>query len=110
MFTVSSYSRTHQINYGVLDVDGDSTVAVIPVSNPPAPCPCVVRVSTTDFDQIAVTPIVVTGHETSDLVDSGQRAGAIEASISAIITSARRPASQPKVMCIYRTCQRPRLR
>ena len=72
----------------VLNAADGPTVAVIPVTAPPVPCPCVVRVSTAAFDQIGVVPIVVTGHDIAEPVDSAQQQGAIDASISAQRTPA----------------------
>jgi hypothetical protein len=48
-----------------LDRDGNPTVASLPVNAPPAPCPCVIRVSTASNDQIAVVPIRIVGHPTA---------------------------------------------
>ena len=39
-----------------------------PVAVPPVPCPCIVRVSSTDNDEIAVAPINIIGHPTGELV------------------------------------------
>jgi len=39
-----------------------------PVAVPPTPCPCIVRVSSPDNDEIAVAPITIIGHPTAELV------------------------------------------
>lgn len=67
----------------VLDPTGGPTVALVPASAPPSPCPCVVRVATADFRQIAVAPLELQGHESADLVDSAQPSGGILAAIAA---------------------------
>lgn len=66
----------------VLDASGDATVSVIPVANPPSPCPCVVRVATADFQQVAVSPLKVIGHEIAEPVESAQQRGGIAAYIA----------------------------
>lgn len=50
-----------------LDTDGTSTVVQIPIAMPPAPCPCVVRVSSRTNDEIAIAPITLTGHPVEPL-------------------------------------------
>ena len=40
-----------------------------PVGVPPSDCPCVIRVVGRDVDEIAVTPIVLTGHPVGPIID-----------------------------------------
>lgn len=44
--------------------DGDATAASFLVSAPPVPCPCVVRASSTEGDEVATAPLEVVGHPT----------------------------------------------
>ena len=66
-----------------LDTDGTSTVIQIPVAAPPAPCPCVIRVSNRTFDEIAIAPITLIGHPVAPVVDSPGQDGALDVTISA---------------------------
>lgn len=67
----------------VLAADGTPTLALIPVVAPPMPCPCVVRVTSPGFDEIAVAPLEVIGHETAELVSSAQAGASLVVAISA---------------------------
>lgn len=49
--------------------DGTPTLAALPVYAPPVPCPCVVRVSTSTNDQVAVVPITIIGHPVAPVVN-----------------------------------------
>lgn len=49
--------------------DGTPTYGSLPVSAPPVPCPCVIRVSTATNDQVAVVPITIIGHPVAPVVD-----------------------------------------
>ena len=66
-----------------LDTDGTSTVIQIPVAAPPAPCPCVIRVSNRTFDEIAIAPITLIGHPTAPVVETPGQQGALDVTISA---------------------------
>ena len=48
--------------------DGTPTIAEMPVYAPPVPCPCVIRVSTANSDQVAVVPITLLGHPVAPVV------------------------------------------
>ena len=50
---------------------GELTWTELVVSEPPAPCPCVIRVSTPTSDVVSVVPFSVTGHPVEEL--SGPR-------------------------------------
>lgn len=67
----------------VLAADGTPTLALIPVVAPPMPCPCVVRVTSPGFDEIAVASLEVIGHETAELVSSAQAGASLVVAISA---------------------------
>jgi hypothetical protein len=46
-----------------IEVHGDAPVRIeFPVTEPPAPCPCVIRVTGQDVSEIAITPFVIIGH------------------------------------------------
>ncbi len=45
-----------------LDGGANPTVAAMPVGIPPTTCPCVLRVSTRNNDEVAILPIVLIGH------------------------------------------------
>lgn len=51
-----------------LSRDGGTTLAELPVAAPPVPCPCVIRVSTADNDQVAIAPITLVGHPVAPVV------------------------------------------
>jgi len=65
-----------------LDTDG-YTADRIPIAPPPADCPCVIRVSSRDTGELAVAPIVITGHPVSPVVDPTGLGNPIDVSISA---------------------------
>lgn len=71
-----------------LDTDGTSTVVQIPVAAPPAPCPCVVRVSSRTNDEIAIAPITLTGHPIERVVGAEGLDDPLVVSISAHAASA----------------------
>ena len=48
--------------------DGTPSVAEVPVAAPPVDCPCLVRVSSRLNDEVAVTPITVTGHPVGPVI------------------------------------------
>ena len=50
-----------------LRLDGVSTLAELPIAVPPTPCPCVLRVSTRNNEQVAYAPINLIGHPTAPL-------------------------------------------
>lgn len=69
---------------GVVITPGSGpTVAVVPVTEPPMPCPCVVRVTSPTFDEVAVGSIEVVGHEVAELVTSPTSAASLAVAISA---------------------------
>lgn len=49
--------------------DGTAAVAALAVYPPSVPCPCVIRVSTSTNDQVAVVPITIIGHPTAPVVN-----------------------------------------
>lgn len=66
-----------------LDADGTSTLTQIPVGEPPVTCPCVIRVSTRTSDEIAVAPIVITGHPVGPVVDAATLLDPLQVTVSA---------------------------
>lgn len=54
---------------GVEVSDDEPLVLQMPVAAPPVDCPCVIRVVGKDSSEVAITPIVVTGHPVGPLVD-----------------------------------------
>lgn len=48
--------------------DGSNTLAELPLSAPPRPCPCVVRASTTGQDEVAIARIELVGHPVAPVV------------------------------------------
>ena len=46
------------------------TFAFIPVGAPPVPCPCVVRVSSTTNDEVAVVPLDITDHPVEGVIEA----------------------------------------
>lgn len=55
---------------GVEIPGGDGPLVLeMPVAAPPADCPCVIRVVGSDTSEVAITPLVVTGHPVRPLVD-----------------------------------------
>ena len=50
--------------------NGAPTAAEMPVTAPPMPCPCIIRVSSTDNQEIAVAPVTLIGHPVADVVGS----------------------------------------
>lgn len=63
--------------------DGSPTWTRFIVPEPTLPCPCVVRVTSPDNDELAVTPIVVTGHPVADVVDPPVIGDLVDVTISA---------------------------
>ena len=46
------------------------TFALMPVGAPPVPCPCVVRVSSSTNDEVAVVPLVISDHPVEDVIEA----------------------------------------
>jgi hypothetical protein len=51
-----------------LDADGGSRDEIV-IAEPPAPCPCIIRVSNQTNDEIATAPITIAGHALQPVVD-----------------------------------------
>lgn len=58
----------HQAAGVDLALQGDPTVSDIVAVAPPAPCPCVVRVGSRTYDEVAVAPIELRGHPVAEVV------------------------------------------
>lgn len=71
-----------------LDLDGTETVVDFTVSEPPKPCPCVIRVSSHTLEEIAVVPIRLLGHGVSPPQASSQVAQPIAVSLRAVASDA----------------------
>lgn len=50
-----------------INQDGTPTPAEMEVAEPPAPCPCIIRVSSQDNREIAVAPVTLVGHPVADV-------------------------------------------
>ena len=70
-----------------LDNDGTSTLARMPITAPPTDCPCVIRVSSPDNDEVAITPITLIGHPVGPVVNSKTLTNPVSVSISAQLAS-----------------------
>jgi hypothetical protein len=67
-----------------VEVSNDKPLTIeMPVAAPPVDCPCVVRVVGQDSNEVAVTPIVVTGHPVGPTVDPPAIGDVVAASITA---------------------------
>lgn len=64
-----------------LRLDGVSTLAEFPVVAPPVACPCVIRVSSPNNEQVAFAPIDLIGHPVSPLTDSADLTDALAVTI-----------------------------
>jgi hypothetical protein len=51
-----------------LNGDDAPTLAQMSVAAPPVPCPCIIRVSSQSFDEVAIAPIALVGHPSGPLV------------------------------------------
>jgi hypothetical protein len=69
---------------GLSTVGEEGTVQrQITVPEPPADCPCVVRVSNRDLDEIAIAPLEIVGHPTGPLVDPPVQGPLVEVVVEA---------------------------
>lgn len=66
-----------------LNLDAGETVSSIPVATPPAPCPCIVRVSSTGNDEVAVAAIDLVGHPVAPVVGTPSLVDALAVSVTA---------------------------
>ena len=66
-----------------LDFDDAPTVYKMPVAVPTTDCPCVIRVSNSATGELAVAPIVITGHPVGPIIDPPTLDGLIELTITA---------------------------
>ena len=48
--------------------DGTPTIGSVVVGAPPAPCPCIIRVTSDTNDEVAVAPITIAGHPVAEVV------------------------------------------
>jgi hypothetical protein len=60
-----------------------ATIHRLPVSEPPADCPCVVRLTSRETGEFAIAPIVITGHPVGALVDPPTVGPLVSATVSA---------------------------
>jgi hypothetical protein len=49
--------------------DGTPTLGSVVVGAPPAPCPCIIRVTSDDNDEVAVAPITILDHPVAEIVE-----------------------------------------
>jgi hypothetical protein len=68
-----------------VDVPTDSRFFLVDftVSKPPAPCPCIVQVSSERFDEVAVAAFTLLGHPIAPVVDSGKGSAPLQVSLVA---------------------------
>ena len=52
-----------------INPDGTPTLSDIRVAAPPTPCPCIIRVSSRDNQEIAVASVAIVGHPVSEVVE-----------------------------------------
>jgi hypothetical protein len=52
--------------------DGTPTIGSVVVGAPPAPCPCIIRVTSDDNDEVAVAPITIAGHPIAEVVEPSE--------------------------------------
>jgi hypothetical protein len=64
--------------------DGTPTLGSLIVTAPPAPCPCVIRVSSDDNIEVAVTPVTLVGHPVAEVVEPSEFVQPLEAEIDAV--------------------------
>ena len=69
-----------------LNREGGETISSIPVAAPPVPCPCIIRVSTTGNDEVAVAAITLIGHPVAPVVGAPSLTDALAVSVSASAT------------------------
>jgi hypothetical protein len=55
-----------------MNSDGSPTPAEMPVTAPPTPCPCIVRVASSDNREVVVAPITLIGHPVAEVVNGSQ--------------------------------------
>lgn len=60
-----------------------SLTARFTMTRPPAPCPCIVQVSSERFDETAVAAFTLIGHPIGDVVDTGNGAAPLQVSVIA---------------------------
>jgi hypothetical protein len=70
-----------------INADGTPTAAAMPVSAPPAPCPCILRVSSQDNSEIAVASITLVGHPVADVVGGSEFDQPLTVEIRAVVAS-----------------------
>ena len=71
-----------------LRLDAVSTLAELPIAVPPVPCPCVLRVSTRNNEQVAYAPINLIGHPTAPLTPPEDLKDPLDVSVVAAPTPA----------------------
>lgn len=54
------------------NLDGTPTIGSVVVGAPPAPCPCIIRVTSDNNDEVAVVPITIAGHPVADVVEPSE--------------------------------------
>jgi hypothetical protein len=64
--------------------DGTPTLGALLVTAPPMPCPCVIRVSSDDNTEVAVTPVTLVGHPVAELVEPSEFVQPLAAEIDAV--------------------------
>jgi len=63
---------------------GDSTIADLPITAPPVACPCLVRVSNANQDEVAVVAITLLGHPVEPVVGNAPATRAVTVEIDSV--------------------------
>ena len=66
-----------------IDEGDEPTVSQLPIAVPPTMCPCVLRISSRDTGEIAVVPIVITGHPVGPVIEGPTIEGLVEVTLEA---------------------------
>jgi len=66
-----------------IDEGDEPTVSQLPIAVPPTTCPCVLRISSRDTGEIAVVPIVITGHPVGPVIEGPTIEGLVEVTLEA---------------------------
>lgn len=54
------------------NLDGTPTIGSVVVAAPPAPCPCIIRVTSDTNDEVAVAPITIADHPVAEVVEPSE--------------------------------------
>lgn len=63
---------------------GRATLVALEVTEPPAPCPCVIRAVGSEVSEFALVPFEVEGHPVAELVDGASLEGLIDTTLEVV--------------------------